>query len=199
MEEYSLDDQFGNPKYLSQSERQRFYIAISDALGREEAPFALMIYWTGCRLSEALGVQYNHIDCSQHSIRFKTLKRRKLVYRTVPVPESFTEKLNDVYDVKQIQKSRIKKEREGVVWPYSRQWGYNQIKKVMKEAKIFGVQATPKGLRHSFVIAHQENKVPGHMIQKWAGWSSTNMLQVYGAALGQEERNLASHLWDIEK
>jgi hypothetical protein len=37
------------------------------------------------------------------------------------------------------------------------------------------------------------------MIQEWAGWSSTQMLGVYGRAFGEEERNLASQIWAIKK
>ena len=66
----------------------------------------------------------------------------------------------------------------------------------MSAAGIEGVQATPKGIRHSFVIAHQQNKVPAHMIQRWAGWSTPAMLEVYGAAMGEEERELAAGLWN---
>jgi len=33
------------------------------------------------------------------------------------------------------------------------------------------------------------------MIQQWAGWTSTEMLAVYGKALGAEERDLAEGIW----
>jgi len=195
MQDFTLFDEQGRRKYLTREERQRFYEAIPKALEREEAPFAHMLYWTGCRISEALGVQFDYVDYSAECIRFKTLKRRKTVYRNVPVPPHFMTKLDDVYNTRKMQKSNTKKVRKAKIWDYSRQWGYKQIKKVMAVAEISGVQATPKGLRHSFVITHQQSKTPAHMIQKWAGWSTPAMLQVYGAAMGEEEKKLAAAIW----
>jgi len=194
MQEYTLFDKEGNRKYLTLDERTRFYNAIPKALNREQRPFALMLYWSGCRISEGLAVQVQHIDYSAKGIRFKTLKRKKDVYRLVPLPPTYMEKLDDVYNIKFIQR-QDKKAQKALVWNHGRQWGWELIKKVMKVADIRGVQATAKGIRHSFVIAHQQNKTPAHMIQKWAGWSTPAMLEVYGAAMGEEEQELAAVLW----
>ncbi|MEM1135017.1 MAG: site-specific integrase [Bacteroidota bacterium] len=195
MEDWSLFDKYGNRKYLTLEERQQFFESVPKALGREQRPFALMLYWSGCRISEALAVQVGHIDYSRRGVVFKTLKRRKDVYRFVPLPDAYLEKLDDVYDIKERQKKQ-KKDREERIWSFNRKSGWRHIKAVMGEAEIEGVQATPKGLRHSFVIAHQQNKTPANMIQSWLGWSTPAMLGVYGAAIGQEERNLASVLWN---
>jgi len=194
MQDFTLFDDQGRRKYLTLEERTRFFEAIPKALKREQRPFALMLYWSGCRISEALAVQVQHIDYSAGSVRFKTLKRRKDVYRNVPLPPNYMTKIDDVYNVKELQRGK-KGTREALLWDHGRQWGWEQIKKVMKKADIEGVQATAKGLRHSFVIAHQQNKTPAHMIQKWAGWSTPAMLQVYGAAMGEEEQKLAATLW----
>jgi integrase len=81
------------------------------------------------------------------------------------------------------------------IWDFGRTTGWRVISAVMGEAGIEGVQATPKGLRHSFVIQHQELGTPEHMIQKWAGWASRDMMEVYGRAVGQEETAIAQRLW----
>ncbi len=62
MQDWSLFDKQGQRKYVTLEERARFLEAVPKALKREQRPFALMIYWSGCRISEALGVQVQHID-----------------------------------------------------------------------------------------------------------------------------------------
>lgn len=194
MEDWSLFDKDGQRKYLTLEEREQFFNAVQKALPREQRPFALMLYWSGCRISEALAVHVEHIDYSRGGVVFKTLKRRKDIHRFVPLPPAYLEKLDDVYDLK--ARAKTKNGRKELIWSFKRTAGWNYIKKVMEKAEIAGVQATPKGLRHSFVIAHQQNRTPGNMIQQWLGWASRDMLGVYGNALGQEEMDLASVLWE---
>ncbi|MCB0516818.1 MAG: site-specific integrase [Bacteroidetes bacterium] len=195
MQDWSLTTKEGKRKYMTLEERQHFFHSVDKALKREQRPFALMLYWSGCRISEALAVQVQHIDYSEGGVRFNTLKRRRSdIYRFVPLPPSFLIKLDDVYNIKALQKQggKVLEQR---IWDFTRRCGANYIKRVMDTAGIEGVQATAKGLRHSFVIAHQQNRTPAHMIQKWAGWSTPAMLQVYGAAMGEEEKELAAALW----
>lgn len=131
------------------------------------------------------------IDYKRQGVVLRTLKRNKKVFRFVPLPSRFMEKLDDVHHVTDF----VRKKPGKLVWPFNRQTGWNAIKAVMKKADIEGAQATAHGLRHSFVIAHQQIKTPPNMIQQWLGWASTDMLGVYGQALGEEERELAAKLW----
>jgi integrase len=66
----------------------------------------------------------------------------------------------------------------------------------MATAEISGVQATPKGLRHSFAIKHQLLKTPETMTAQWLGHADTSMMSVYGRAVGLESREIASKLWE---
>lgn len=194
MAEWSLY-QDGQRKYITADERDKFYNSVSPTLEPEKKTFALMLYWTGCRISEALSVQYQSIDFSRGGVVFKTLKRRRDVYRFVPLPSNYLEKLEDIHRVRREQKKNPQKP----VWSFQRKQGWTTIKKVMAHAGIEGIHATPKGLRHSFVIAHQQAKTPENVLQSWLGWSSSAMFEVYGKALGEEERSLASVLWNIVK
>lgn len=191
MFDWSLFDAQGNRKYLNTEERQEFLKAIPKALPRNKRTFALLLFYTGCRISEGLDVRCGRIDYKQQGVVFKTLKRKGDVFRFVPLPYSFLEKLDDVHHVQDFTNKQPNKH----IWPFNRKTAWSTIKAVMSEAGIEGAQATPKGLRHGFVIAHQENKTPPHMIQEWAGWASTDMLSVYGRAQGQEARNLAAGIW----
>ena len=73
------------------------------------------------------------------------------------------------------------------IWDFGRTTCWRAINAVMAAAGIEGVQANPKGLRHSFVIEHQELGTPEHMIQRWAGRASRDMMEVRGRAVGQEK------------
>jgi integrase len=66
----------------------------------------------------------------------------------------------------------------------------------MTTAEIEGIQAAPKGLRHSFAIKHQLLKTPETMIAQWLGHVDTSMMAVYGRAVGLESRKIASKLWE---
>jgi integrase/recombinase XerD len=151
-----------------------------------------MLYYSGCRITEALEVTYSRIDYKRGGVVVKTLKRQKQTFRFIPLPYPFLEKLDDVHHVQDV----AKKYPDKCIWSFTRKTGYNAIKSVMDNAGIEGAQATAHGLRHSFVIAHQAIKTPPHMIQQWLGWASTEMLGVYGRAMGAEERNLAAQLWE---
>jgi len=195
IQDWDLYDAQGNRKYLTADERQRFFDAIPKALtdknGRQKRTFAMMLYYSGCRISEALEVTCSRIEYERQGVVFRTLKRKKQSFRFVPLPYSFLDKLDDVHHIKDF----VEKEPDKKVWSFNRKTGWSAIKAVMDEAGINGAQATAHGLRHSFVIAHQQIKPPPHMIQEWAGWTSTQMLGVYGRAFGEEERNLASQIW----
>lgn len=86
--------------------------------------------------------------------------------------------------------------REKLLWPMSRATASRAISAVMKEAEIKGIHATPKGLRHSFVLSHMEKKTPPVVIQMLIGWASTDMLRVYGYAVGSKLREMAGAIWD---
>lgn len=199
-EEFDLFDKEGNRKYLTQKERSQFYHSIDKALSkpqdREKRTFALMLYYSGCRISEGLATSYKKIDYSAQGVIFETLKRRKKVHRFVPLPDSFLVKLDDVHRVRDYQANRADGKVTDLIWPFGRTTAWKIITKVMTTAEIEGVQATPKGLRHSFAIKHQLLKTPETMTAQWLGHADTSMMGVYGRAVGLESRELASKLWE---
>ena len=152
-----------------------------------------MQYYTRCRISEGLNITAKNIDYSRKGVVIKTSKQRagKIKYRFIPLPDRFLEKLDDVHHIKDL----VKKKPHQKLWMFGRTTGWSAIKKVMTQAGIEGAQAMPHGLRHGFVIAHQQIKTPPHMIKEWAGWATTEMLEVYARAMGAEERNLAKEIW----
>lgn len=147
-----LFDQDGHRKYLNASERERFKAASNEA-ERHERIFALMLYHTGGRISEILSLRHQDIDLDNGSVRIHTLKRRKKgIYRDIPLPHEFIRSIDDVYGI------RAGKKSSEPLWSFSRTTGWRIIQEIMNKASLSGVNATPKGLSHGFAIACIQNK-----------------------------------------
>ena len=62
MQNWDLYDEHGNHKYLTAVERKAFFDAIAPALphtaGRSKRTFAMMLYYTGCRIIEGLNITH---------------------------------------------------------------------------------------------------------------------------------------------
>ena len=180
-------DRQGRRKYLNNHERRAYLQAIQgepDGLCRA---FCWTLFYTGCRISEALNLTSERIDLTAKAIVFETLKRRKHgCFRSVPVPEALTDLLREL---------TAGKDTGAKVWGFSRTTAYRLIKTKMKQAGISGNMACPKGLRHGHGIACVSGKVPLPTIQKWLGHARLETTAIYLDVSGDEERELAKRLW----
>ncbi len=181
----SLYDTNGRRKYLTASEWQRFLAAAARAEPSTRALCRALAY-TGCRITEALSLTRPQLDAEMGCVVLRTLKRRKLVFRAVPVPESL------IAELAALPKIPHAPER---LWSWCRQTGWRRIKAVMQQAKIVGPQASPKGLRHGFGIAAAEENVPPGLTQRWMGHARLETTVLYQHAVGSEERAFAKRLW----
>ena len=188
-----LFDSAGKRKYLTAEERDKFEEAAKEA-EREVRTFCLILKNTGCRISEALNIKVRNIDFEAKAVVFETLKqRKKRVFRQVPLSDAFLDELNLVHNLK--TKQAQKKTAEEKIWSMSRATASRRVDEVMQAAKIKGIHACPKGLRHAFAIASIEKQIPLNLISKWLGHSSVITTAIYANATGQEERNIAARLW----
>ncbi len=189
-----LYDQSGHRKYLTPSEREAFLKA-ADAASREVRTFCAMLTYTGCRISEALNLTADRVDLEAGAIVFETLKkRRRGVYRPVPVPPVFLDTLNMVHDLRTAQKGKGR--GQGVrLWEWSRPTAWRRVCEVMEAAGIAGVHATPKGLRHGFGIKAVTSGVPLNALQKWLGHAQLSTTSIYADATGPEAQQLAEKMW----
>jgi integrase len=198
MEDWSLRDSTGARKYITAEERKRFLAAIPRVFPKKadhyKQSYAKLLFYSGCRVSEGLGIQYGHVDLDQNIIVIETLKRRKKSRRIVPVPEHFIMALDLTHGIRDVHTKPHM--RDQLLWSMSRATASRVIAAIMKEADITGIHATPKGLRHSFVLSHMEKRTPPVVIQKLVGWASTDMLRVYGDAVGSELREMAGAIWE---
>ena len=179
-----LVDTAGRRLYLSENERRAF-LSAAKAYPPDVRSFCLTMLYTGCRISEALELTRDRVDIQAGTLVFRTLKRRHLVYRAVPVPGFLLEEI-----------ARVSAPGVDHVWPWVRRTGYRHIKRVMRDAGITGPQACPKGLRHGFGVACAERSIALNMVQKWLGHARLTTTAIYLNAVGEEERNMAARLWE---
>lgn len=180
-------DQHGKRKYLNDTERRAFLKAVKREPDVMRRAFGLTLFYTGCRISEALNLTIERIDLIENSFVFETLKRRRRgVFRAVPMPDALAISCC---------KATLGRKLTSRVWAFSRATGYRQVKKFMAEAGIMGVMGSPKGLRHSFAIACVSKKIPLTTVQKWMGHAKLETTAIYLEVSGEEERNLAKRLW----
>lgn len=188
-----LFDKHGQRKYLTSEERGLFE-AKAKLASNEVRTFCLMLYYTGCRISEALNLTVKSIDTASKSVTIESLKKRKKgVFRQVPIPQSFLDELQMIHNIR--KRKKLKNSSKDKLWGRTRNTAYRHIVGVMNEAGIEGIQATPKGLRHSFAINCLEKKIPLNLVSKWLGHSSLEVTAIYANALGEEERNIAERMW----
>ena len=185
IDETALFDRDGQRKYLCGSEGKRFLRA-ADQADDATRLFCRLLNFTGCRISEALELTPRHLDAESGRVVFRTLKRRKRVFRAVPVPHGVMREL--------VLMTRDLKPDERL-WAWCRQTAWRHVKQVMADAEIDGPQAAPRGLRHQFGIRAAERGVPMPLAQRWMGHASLRTTAIYQQAAGDEERRLAGRMW----
>ena len=136
------------------------------------------------------------IDLSGRIVVFESLKkRRRGIYRAVPVPPSLLDELDLVHGVREAQR-RGKGHTDRPLWPSSRMTAWRQVTTVMVAADIpSGPHRSPKGLRHGFGVHAIASGVPLNMLSKWMGHASLEVTAIYANALGTEERGIAARMW----
>ena len=184
-----LFDRHGNRKYLNTSERLRFYRAARRTRCLVERVFLLTLYYTGCRISEAIALTPDNFDFAGRMIVFQTLKQRsKRRFRALTIPGQLAGLLRVLIELH----GRTAKDR---LFPFSRITGWRHVKDCMVGADLHGPQATPRGLRHGYAIAAVSREVPLPTVQKWLGHTSLKTTGIYLNFVGEEERKLASRTW----
>ena len=189
-----LHDPNGNRKYLTKAERQAFLAAALEE-ERDHRTFCEMLHYSGARISEVLAVTVGRVDLDHHAVTFQSLKkRREGVFRTVPLPPDFVERLDLVHGIREQQRQNRRSNR---LWTFSRTTGWRTVKRVMHRAGITTESAaTAKGLRHGYGVAAVTSEVPLNMVQKWLGHADIATTAIYADALGEEERQIAAKMWD---
>src|SRR4051794_3684235 len=190
-----LHDGQGKRLYLTANERQAFAAAAAKA-ERPVRTLCAVLHDTGCRISEALALTPERVDLTGRALVFESLKkRRRGVYRTVPVPPGLLDQLDLVHGVREAQK-RGKGHADRPLWPWARNTAWRHVKAVMAAADIMDrPHRSPKGLRHGYGIHAIGSGVPLNMLSKWMGHATLEVTAIYANALGAEEQSIAARMW----
>src|SRR5882762_1331544 len=118
-----LYDSHGQRKYVTPAERKGFLQA-AEAAPEEVHTFCGTLAHTGCRISEALALTAARVDVSDGVVVIESLKkRRKGIYRAVPVPASLLDVLDETHGI-----TEARKQPDGGIstrlWPWSRSTGW---------------------------------------------------------------------------
>jgi integrase len=190
----SLYDGNGHRKYLTPAERLDFLRA-AEATSPKVRTFCGTLAYAGCRISEALALTADRVDVKDGVLVFESLKkRRKGIFRAVPMPPDFLEKLCFVHGLR-ILHGRPDRGKGVRLWEWSRATAWRRVTEVMETADIVGLHATPKGLRHGFGIKAVTCEVPLNMAQKWLGHARLSTTAIYTNATGPEEKQIAQRMW----
>ncbi len=99
-----LHDPNGKRLYLTAEERRAFLAAAARA-ARPVRTFCGVLHTTGCRISEALALTPERVDLTGKAVVFESLKkRRRGVYRAVPVPPGLLDELDLVHGIREAQR-----------------------------------------------------------------------------------------------
>lgn len=189
-----LYDTEGRRKYLTVAERRAFLKA-ADRLPPKARTFCLVLVYTGARLSEVLALTSQRIDFAGRVVIFESLKkRRRGVFRAVPVPLRLLDELDLVHNVRAAQQGQATARKP--LWNFKRTTAWKFIKQIMTGAEIRGPQASPKGLRHAFAVAALQAGVPINFVRKWLGHARLTTTEIYADAMGDEERSIARKFWE---
>lgn len=193
-----LFDYGGNRKYLTAFERSAFLSAAARRPA-EVRTFCRVLAYSGARISEILALTPQQIDISAQVIIIECLKkRRRGVFRAIPIPPDLLNELDQVHGIRKVQRDPARATKR--VWEWCRTTAWHHVKDCMEEAKISGRQAMPKGLRHGFGVAVLQSGVPINLLKKWLGHSRLSTTEIYAEAVGAEERAMAEKFWQtVEK
>lgn len=180
-------DREGSRKYLNDNERRAYFEATRNEPDKLRKAFCLTLYFTGCRISEALNLTGGRVDVSEKCVVFETLKRRRRgLFRSVPVPDSL---------ILLFEGLLAGGDGSARIWQFSRPTAYRMVTACMTQAGIDGAMASPKGLRHGFAVACVSKNIPLPTIKKWMGHARLETTAIYLSVSGDEERILAARLW----
>ena len=189
----TLFDRRGNRKYLTAAERRAVAIAAL-RMAPPIATFLLTLLHTGARISELLAVTPERVDRANGVIVFETLKRRRRgIYRAVPVPSELLSQLDAVHHVDAARSDPARYNQP--LWDWGRTTAWKQVKFVMRTANINEALAMPRAARHAFGVNAVQSAVALNVVQRWMGHARIETTAIYADVIGKEEQALAQRTW----
>lgn len=138
-----------------------------------------VLWTTGARISEVLALRAVDVDWKMGIISIQTLKRRKAMRRTLPLPsETLTElsTLGVLGDVRGHER----------FFPFERAQAHALISRVLLAVGVPPESARPHAIRHGHALHLISSGVPLNLIQQQLGHSSIVTTSHYLTATGDD-------------
>jgi len=172
---------------LTRQQERRFLDAAQDAPADTRA-LCELLFFTGCRVSEALALRRDHLDSDLLFVVFRTLKQRRAgQLRAVPVPSHLMRQLLGLPSA-----------ADGRLWPYSRWTAWRRLKDVMRIVGITGTAANTTAFRHGFNARGIRAGTPDRVRRAFLGHETLKANHHYGRLVGYELRSFAESIWSID-
>jgi integrase len=184
----------GVRKYLNLAERRRA-LATIETLAPDKALFALTLAWTGARVSEVLALTPASFQVERGIVALRTLKRRRLSVREVPLPQALLAAIDHRYGLCAVQRDARASQLR--LWTWRRTTAWRMLKAAIGESGIVGRPACPRGLRHGFGVGALQAGVPINLVQRWLGHARLSTTAIYANACGPEEQAFAAKFWQL--
>lgn len=164
----------GRNRAISQDQAGRL---LAHATGAERA-LLLMLFYTGCRITEALSLEWSAIDLKRRAITFDLTKTDE--DGEAPMHEAVLEALANLEG------------REGRVFPWTTRWGAYRALRPICEAS--GVPFTPHMGRHSFATWLRQQGKDLRLVQEAGRWRDIKSVARYSHVERGEVRDAVSML-----
>lgn len=169
---------------LTRTGEKRFLAAARRAEPSTRALCELLFY-TGCRLSEALALTGGHIDTDMNFVVFDTLKQRgRPALRAVPVPRCLVRRL-----------CALPEDPQGRLWPFSRWTARRHLLPVYEAAGLPPEHAQSRVFRHSYNARAMRAGIPRPVRCALLGHRNPASNTRYGQIPGYTLRGVARSLW----
>ncbi len=166
------------PKYLSAEEVRRVIVQAKNPRDR----LLLEVLWqTGLRISEALGLTPENIDFNGSVLKAPTLKRRKPMVRPIPLKPGLLGEL-----ARHIA-SRKTGENEPI-FAIRRTRAFQIVRDACLAAGVERSRSHPHSLRHSFAITCVLQGVPIPILNQWLGHAGLESTMIYSKVLAIDSR-----------
>lgn len=142
-----------------------------------------LLWQTGARISEVLGLEVGDVDFYSKVIRLENLKRRKRSYRFLPLKDRIVDEIREYVVLKGIDS-----DRNARLFPLTRQAVFLHLKKICVEVGLNPQEVYPHTFRHSFAIHCILNKAPVIVVKEWLGHSSLLSTLVYVKILSRDTK-----------
>ena len=170
------------PVFFKESEMQRAVAYEADADDFESIRDCLiieMLYQTGMRQAEMLGLKDSDIDVKQGQVRIFGKRKKE---RIVPIGENLIQQINQYREARaelgETQTFFVHIRRNGEVEPLNKHTLYNIVRARMGEVSTLK-KHSPHVLRHTFATTMLNNGADIRTIQSLMGHASLAATQVY--------------------